>query len=68
MLKPTYYIPALPPEAEIETVPVLTALARANRALENLKGRAKTIANQHPPKFMQPDRHHNEVCKKVNPP
>jgi Fic family protein len=46
MLKPTYAIPALPPEAEIETVPVLKALARASRALADLKGQAKTIPNQ----------------------
>jgi hypothetical protein len=47
MLKPTYAIPALPPEAEIETVPVLKALARASRALADLKGQAKTIPNSH---------------------
>lgn len=46
MLKPTYAIPALPPSAEIETVPVLKALARASRALADLKGQAKTIPNQ----------------------
>ena len=46
MLKPTYAIPALPPPAEIETVPVLKALARASRALADLKGQAKTIPNQ----------------------
>lgn len=46
MLKPTYAIPDLPPAAEIETVPVLKALARASRALADLKGQAKTIPNQ----------------------
>ena len=46
MLKPTYAIPALPPAAEIETVPVLKALARASRAPADLKGQAKTIPNQ----------------------
>ena len=46
MLKPTYAIPALPPESEIETVPVLKVLARASRALADLKGQAKTIPNQ----------------------
>ena len=46
MLKPTYAIPALPPPVDLETVPVLKALARANRALAELKGRAATIPNQ----------------------
>lgn len=46
MLKPTYVIPDLPPKAEIETVPVLKALARASRALADLKGHARTIPNQ----------------------
>ena len=46
MLKPTYKLPALPPPVELETVPVLKALATANRALAELKGRAATIPNQ----------------------
>lgn len=46
MLTPTYAIPTLPPEVEIETIPVLKALARASRALADLKGQAKTIPNQ----------------------
>jgi Fic family protein len=46
MLKPTYIITALPPEADLDTVPVLKALARANRALAELKGRAATIPSQ----------------------
>jgi Fic family protein len=46
MLKPSYVIPDLPPAVELETVPVLKALARANRALAELKGRAATIPNQ----------------------
>lgn len=46
MLNPTYVIPTLPPAAEIETVLVLKALARASRALVDLKGQAKTIPNQ----------------------
>lgn len=46
MLVPTYILPALPPQVELETVPVLKALARANRALAELKGRAATIPNQ----------------------
>ena len=46
MLKPSYAIPALPPPANLETVPVFKALAKANRALAELKGRAATIPNQ----------------------
>lgn len=46
MLKPTYVLPELPPDVEIETVPVLKALARASRALADLKGQAKAIPNQ----------------------
>ena len=46
MLKPTYAIPDLPPTVDLETVPVLRALASANRALAELKGRAATIPNQ----------------------
>jgi Fic family protein len=46
MLKPTYIIPALPPPVALETVPVLKALAAANRALAELKGRAAIIPNQ----------------------
>lgn len=46
MLKPTYTVPDLPPAVDLETVPVLKALARANRALAELKGRAATIPNQ----------------------
>ncbi|MBP7338931.1 Fic family protein [Niveispirillum sp.] len=46
MLKPIYAIPDLPPQVNLETVPVLKALARANRALAELKGRAATIPNQ----------------------
>ncbi|GAK46548.1 cell filamentation cAMP-inducing protein Fic [Tepidicaulis marinus] len=46
MLKPTYKIPDLPPAAELETVAVLKALAKAGRALAELKGRAATIPNQ----------------------
>ncbi len=46
MLKPTYIIPALPPVVNLETVPILKALALANRALAELKGRAATIPNQ----------------------
>nr|WP_221238553.1 Fic family protein [Roseospira visakhapatnamensis] len=36
----------MPPAVDLETVPVLKALARANRALAELKGRAATIPNQ----------------------
>ena len=46
MLKPTYRIKPLPPEFDLETVPILKALAKANRALAELKGRAATIPNQ----------------------
>jgi hypothetical protein len=42
MLVSTY----IPPNVELETVPVLKALARATRALPVLKGRAATIPNQ----------------------
>lgn len=45
MLKPTYVLPTLPPEAMLETVPVLKALNRASRALADLKGQARTIPN-----------------------
>lgn len=46
MLKQTYALPALPPPSDLETVRVLKALATANRALAELKGRAATIPNQ----------------------
>ena len=46
MLKPTYIIQPLPPRQDVETVPVLRALAVANRALAELKGRAASIPNQ----------------------
>jgi len=39
-------MPVLPSPVELETVAVLKALARANRALAELKGRAATIPNQ----------------------
>jgi Fic family protein len=46
MLKPSYAIPDLPPPVNLETISVLKALAKANRALAELKGRAATIPNQ----------------------
>ncbi|WP_458879489.1 Fic/DOC family N-terminal domain-containing protein [Arenibacterium sp. CAU 1754] len=46
ILKPTFQTPDLPPAVALETVPVLKALAAANRALAELKGRAATIPNQ----------------------
>ena len=46
MLKPVYQIPTLPPPVELETRAVLKALARTNRALGELKGRAASIPNQ----------------------
>ena len=45
-LKPTYSLPELPPKAELETVAVFRALARAHRHLAELKGRASSIPNQ----------------------
>lgn len=42
-----YKLPILPPNVEIETKPVLRQLARANRALAELKGYASTIPNKH---------------------
>ena len=45
MLRPTYILPDLPPPVDLETVPVLKALAGANRSLAELKGRAATIPN-----------------------
>ena len=46
MLKPSYALPDLPPEADFETGKILKALANANRALAELKGRAAVIPNQ----------------------
>jgi len=46
MLKPTYDIRPLPPAVDFDTVAILKALARANRALAELKGRAASIPNQ----------------------
>ncbi|MGI9499240.1 MAG: Fic family protein, partial [Geminicoccaceae bacterium] len=46
MLNPTYNPPTLPPLVDLETVRVLKALAMANRALAELKGRAAVIPNQ----------------------
>lgn len=46
MLKETYRLPDLPPDIDLETTRVLKALATANRALAELKGRAATIPNQ----------------------
>jgi Fic family protein len=46
MLKPTYTPPSLPPNINLETTPILKALAKANRTLAELKGRAASIPNQ----------------------
>ena len=46
MLKPAYKLPPLPPQVDLETIPVLKALNSASRALADLKGQAKTIPNQ----------------------
>ncbi len=40
-------LPMLPPNTELETKAVLKQLARANRALAELKGYADTIPNKH---------------------
>ena len=40
-------LPILPPNVELETVPVLKQLARSNRSLAELKGYASTIPNKH---------------------
>lgn len=45
-MSPNYPLPTLPPPVDLETVAVLKALAKANRALAELKGRAATIPNQ----------------------
>ena len=44
-LRPSYAIPKLPPE-NIETIPILKALAPAHRYLAELKGAAQSIPNQ----------------------
>ncbi len=46
MLTQSYEIQPLPPAGDLETVEVLRALADANRALAELKGRAGVIPNQ----------------------
>ena len=46
MLETTSKLGPLPPPVELETVPVLRALAVANRALAELKGLAVAIPNQ----------------------
>jgi len=46
MLEPACTLPPLPPPVDLETVPILKALAAANRALAELKGRAGVIPNQ----------------------
>lgn len=42
-----YKLPMLPPDVDLETKSVLRQLARANRALAELKGYAATIPNKH---------------------
>ncbi len=46
MLKPSYTIPLLPPDADFETLPIMRSLTRATRLLAELKGRAPVIPNQ----------------------
>ena len=43
--KPYNDLPMLPPAAELETIPVLKAVARAARSLAELKGRTRTVPN-----------------------
>lgn len=43
----THKLPMLPPDVELETKPVLRQLARASRALAELKGYGDTIPNKH---------------------
>ncbi|MDP0490945.1 MAG: Fic family protein [Verrucomicrobiota bacterium JB023] len=43
--KPYNDLPALPPAADLESVPVLKAVTRAARALAELKGRTRTLPN-----------------------
>jgi cell filamentation protein, protein adenylyltransferase len=43
--KPYNALPMLPPDTELETVPVLKAVARAHRRLAELKGRTNTVPN-----------------------
>lgn len=45
-MAPVYKIPALPPDANFETVPILKAAMEAHRRLAELKGSARTIPNQ----------------------
>jgi len=46
VLTPSYAPPALPPAVDLETRDILRAVARANRHLAELKGRAAAIPNQ----------------------
>ena len=46
MLTPSYELPRLPPNLDLETLQVMRALALAHRSLAELKGRAATIPNQ----------------------
>ena len=46
MLRPTYVLPHMPPDAELETAPVLRELAKAHRHLGELKGQAANMPNQ----------------------
>src|SRR6187401_1977301 len=43
--KPYNDLPGLPPEARLETEPVLKAAIRASRSLAELKGRTRTVPN-----------------------
>jgi Fic family protein len=46
MLPSNYAIPKLPPQQDLDTIPVLRALRDAHRNLAELKGRAAVIPNQ----------------------
>jgi len=46
MPKPSRPLPALPPPVNLETTPILKALAKASRTLAELKGLAAAIPNQ----------------------
>ena len=43
--KPYNDLPLLPPAVDLESVPVLKAVARAARSLAELKGRTRTVPN-----------------------
>lgn len=44
-MKATYLLPQLPPDVDLQTVPILQALAKSNRALAELQGTARALPN-----------------------